>query len=475
MSDAIPSYGFTAARKGYAPEQVDRALAALTGQRDHAWHRLSQLGAQIRELETALAAAREAAAQAPEPDYTTLSEQAGDLMAIAENEARQIREKSERSAEDTRDGAAEAGRRLQAEAAAFATATREDADQSARRTDERTRAEAEKLRAEADQDARTIRDTATADAARLRVEAAEAGERAETRLAELRRDADERFAAEDAAAAAEDAKVSLAAERRLKEAEQHRESVLGLIKQTDTDAQAKADQLIETARREAERTNVATAAERAEFDKRLETVQTHLDHIKGTLASLTGKAVGMIEPGEFAAGAAARAAAAGADPEADTGEVPLPAVPPAAAPAAPAGSPATQAGGADAPTTVLRLPAELLEATAVTPQPQPAAVDPRSALHAAGAARPPLPPRPATPPPAARAAAPAEPTDPAAETAVMPRFEAAPGGGAGAVAAAANPASAAGNDETAIIPKIVIIDDGTALDSLPNTVGRRRS
>jgi hypothetical protein len=465
MSDAIPSYGFTAARRGYAPEQVDRALVALTAQRDEAWQRLSWLGAQIRELEAVLEATRKAAAEAPEPDYGTLSEQAADLMAIADNEARQVREKAERFAEDTRDETYQAGQEQQAEAAAYATATRAEADQAARRTEERTRAEAEKLRGEADAEARTIRDTATAAAAQIRVAAAEAGEQAESTLAERRRDADERFAAEEAAAAAEDAKISQAAERRLKEADQHRESVLGLVKQIDTDAQAKADRLVEQARREGDKIDTASAEERAEFDKRLETVQTHLDHIKGTLASLTGKAVGMIEPGEPGPAPAAAAVTAprapapapaavavtaprapAADSEADTGEVPLP--------PAPAKAPAPPTAGADAPTTVLRLPAELRDAALTQPTPaQPAPtrpqadqpVDPRSALRAAGAAQPPVPPRPATPPPGAQDAA--GPQD----------------------------APLAAEDETRIIPKIVIVDDTIALDSLPNTVGRRRT
>ncbi|WP_329582953.1 hypothetical protein OG500_22815 [Kitasatospora sp. NBC_01250] len=453
MSDAIPSYGFTAARRGYAPEQVDRALIALTSQRDEAWQRLSWLGAQIRELEAVLAATRKAAAEAPEPDYTTLSEQAADLMAIADNEARQVRDKAERFAEDTRDETYQAGQELQAEAAAYATATRAEADLAARRIDERTRAEAEKLRGEADADSRAIRDGATAEAAKIRVAAAEAGERAETKLAELRRDADERFAAEEAAAAAEDAKISQAAERRLKEAEQHRESVLSLIKQIDTDAQAKADRLIEQARREADKIEAASAAERAAFDKRLETVQTHLDHIKGTLASLTGKAVGMIEPAGPGTAVTQVTAAAPAvqetqvteviptvqatDPEADTGEVPLP--------PAPAAPPTLPTASSDAPTTVLRLPADLRDAPAPPPPGGTPPVDPRTALRAAGAAQPPLPPRPATPPPTAQ------------------------GSGAAPVAGPAP------EDETRIIPKIVIIDDGTEIDSLPNTVGRRRT
>ncbi|WP_035798435.1 hypothetical protein [Kitasatospora mediocidica] len=438
MSDAVPSYGFTAARRGYAPEQVDHALLSLTAQRDEAWQRLSTLGAHIRALETQLAETVQSAADAPAPDYGILSEQALALMAIAENEAQAVRDKVERFAEDTRDSVYEAGQALGKAATEYAEATRAEADLAARRTEERTRAEAEKLRGEADRDARAVRDAATGEAAKTRVEAAEAGERAEVRLAELRREADERFSVEEAAAVAEETKISTAAERRLREAEQHRETVLGLIKQTDTDAQAKADQLLDQARREVERINAEIARERVEFEKRQETVQTHLDHIKGTLASLTGKAVGMIEPGVDAPAAAPKVSTdkAPATPvpvssEADTGELPVP------------GNPQ------DAPTTVLRLPAALLEAAAQDAEVQDARpADPRTALLTPGpvtAAAPPapqVPPRPVAPPPA-------PPQD--------------------------APRATAPEEATTIIPKIVIIDDGTELDSLPNTVGRRRT
>ncbi|MDH6136382.1 hypothetical protein P3T37_005807 [Kitasatospora sp. MAA4] len=438
MSDAVPSYGFTAARRGYAPEQVDHALLSLTAQRDEAWQRLSMLGAHIRALEIQLAETVQSAADAPAPDYAVLSEQALALMAMAENEAQAVRDKAERFAEDTRDTVYEAGQALGKAATEYAETTRTEADLAARRTDERTRAEAEKLRGEADRDSRALRDAATGEAAKIRVEAAEAGERAEVRLAELRREADERFAVEEAAAVAEEATFSVAAERRLREAEQYRESVLGLIKQTDTDAQAKADQLLDQARREVERINAEIARDRAEFEKRQETVQTHLDHIKGTLASLTGKAVGMIEPGIDGPVAAPAAEPVAAEPvaaepvasEADTGEVPVP------------------VRSQDAPTTVLRLPQGLLDA-AVPEDERPA--DPRTALlnpgpvAATAPAAPQVPPRPVAPPPAP----PAPPQD--------------------------APRPVAPEDATAIIPKIVIIDDGTELDSLPNTVGRRRT
>ncbi|WP_344339522.1 hypothetical protein, partial [Kitasatospora putterlickiae] len=404
MSDAVPQYGFTVARRGYAPEQVDRALTALTAQRDEGWERLSVLGAGLREMERRLAEIKQAAADAPEPDYQVLSDEAAGLARMAEGEARAVRDKAERFAEDLRDEVYEAGQALDRAAKEYATTTRTEADAAARRTDERTRAEAEAIRAETDREVRAVRDAATAHAAKVRVAAAEASERAEAKLAELRRKADEMFAEAQAEADAEDAAVSATAERRVKEAEQFRETVLGQIKQSDAEAQARADQLIEQARREAERINAASEREQREYATRLETVQQHLDHIKATLASLTGAAVGAIEPAALnsaalnsaaldSAGRQAVALVSGSGPadgapvdtapvdappadrvravdsEADTGEIPLPVI---ADPRADLRKDSVPAPASEAATAVLRVtPGRVAPGAAVATGPVP--------------------------------------------------------------------------------------------------------
>ncbi|MGV9269965.1 hypothetical protein ACWDRR_35545 [Kitasatospora sp. NPDC003701] len=457
MSDAVPQYGFTAARRGYAPEQVDRALTVFTAQRDEAWERLSVLGAGIREMERRLADIQQAAADAPDPDYQVLSEQAAGLATMAANEARAVREAAERFAEDLRDEVYEAGQALGQAAKEYGATTRSEADQAARRTDERTRAEAEAIRADTDREARTLRDAATAHAAKVRVAAAEASELAEAKLAELRREADETFAAVAAKADAEDAEISATAERRVKEAEQYRETVLGQIKQSDAEAQARADQLIEQARREAERINAASEREQREFAVRQETVQQHLDHIKATLASLTGAAVGAIEPVEVAGPAEPGDGAPEVDSEADTGEIAVASLRKAVAVGG--GQPA----GTDAATAVL---------PAVTPGPKgpvdaaPADAAPAAAEAAAEAVTTgPVSPGPVAPGPVA----------PAAPVGVPPRPATPPSGSTatGAAAAAAAAQGRAGDDETRIIPKIVIVDDGTDY-ATPNTVGLNR-
>ncbi|MFC8449596.1 hypothetical protein [Kitasatospora sp. NPDC057223] len=441
MSDAVSQYGFTAARRGYAPEQVDRTLSALTAQRDESWERLSVLGAGLREMEKRLAEFVEAAADAPEPDYALLSEQAAGLAVSADNEARAVREAAERFAEDTRDEVYEAGQALARAAKEYATAVRAEADQATRRSEERTRAEAEKLRGEADREARGVRDAATAYAAGVRVAAAEASERAEARLAELRRSADEAFAAAVAEEEAKDAAVAVTAERRLKEAEQYRETVIGQVKQSDAEAQAKADQLIDKARREAQAINAASEKEQAESAARHEVVQQHLDHIKGTLASLTGAAVGAIEPDQTPVDAKPAAIAPPVDPDADTGEIAVvaDAVPAHAVPGD------AVAGDADvAPsdaTTVLRITVPAAPGPAPVPDFVPGPVS----------AAPPAP----VPP----APAPAVPPVPAPGAPPRP-------------AAAPEQAAAPPEVETRIIPKIVIVDDGSDY-ATPHTVHRR--
>ncbi|MFG3225823.1 hypothetical protein ACGF07_13715 [Kitasatospora sp. NPDC048194] len=448
MSDAVPQHGFSQARRGYAPEQVDRALAALTAQRDEAWERLSVLGAGIRQMEARLADIRRAADEAPEPDYQVLSEQAAGLAAMAQNEARAVKERAERFAEDLRDEAYEAGQALAAAAKEYAATVRAEADAAVRRTEERTRAEAESIRAEADRESRATRDAATAYAAKVRVAAAETSEHAEAELAARRRQADEAFAEAEARAEAEEAEVSATAERRVREAEQHREAVLGRIKQVETDAQAKADQLIDRARREAEKINAASEQEQREYDARLETVQQHLDHIKATLASLTGAAVGQIEAVEEAADAEEAApadAAAGplpVDSEADTGEIPVPDPVKDAAKDAAQGQAPGRAPEAAAPRQpVVGGAAAGIRADAANGAAGPVVTGPVA-----------VPPKPVAPP--APVAGPGEAED---------RGDAEGGTGAGTQP----------EDETRIVPKIVIVDDGSGY-AAPNTVSYRR-
>ncbi|MGW4382511.1 hypothetical protein [Kitasatospora sp. NPDC004531] len=433
MSDAVSQYGFTVSRRGYAPEQVEAAVTALSRERDEAWERLSVLGSGLREMEKRLADIRQTAEDAPDPDYSELSEQALILLRIAQNEAEAIHTKAKRAGEDARDGAHEAGEAAAKAAKEYAAKQREDADRFARSTDERSRAEAERIRAQADAEARAVVHAATGHAARVRVAAADASEQSEVTLAERRRKADEEFAAAEAEADAAVAKITAAAEAKVKDAEKHREAMLSEARRLDTQAQVKADAELAAAKEKAARIKLASEREQADFTKRLDKVQTHLDHIKGTLASLTGAAVGAIEDEDDkpAAGAAKKAdlSKAPAGPATATATAAKPVVEKPAA---------EQTGPAERPTAVLgRVKDEPADAAPKAADPRkpytPTVVEPPAAPpKPASFAKDPLPPKPATPP-TAEAAPKAEP-----------------------------------EAETRIVPKIVIVDDGLNHDTRPN-------
>ncbi|WP_431680099.1 hypothetical protein [Kitasatospora sp. KL5] len=349
MSDAVSQHGFTVARRGYAMEQVDATLQALTADRDEAWERLSVLGSGLREMEKRLADIRQAKEDAPEPDYGRLSAQAGALMLIAENETAAVRDNAARDAEQAKADAEQAGRAAARSAETYSATVRGEAEQAARETEDRSRAEAESLIAHAEQDARTTRDTATADAARTRVAAAEAEERAEAKLAELRRRSDEMFAEAEAEADAAEAKITAGAERRLREAEQHREAVLAEIRTIEGNAQKRAEEVLSAARRKAENIRSNSESDQADFADRHAEMQERLDTVKKTLAELTGTALGSIEPGSRPA--ALEAAAKDANEPELTLDLLL--KKPSAEPAAPAAeeaAPAEAAPAADAET-----------------------------------------------------------------------------------------------------------------------------
>ncbi|MFD8016134.1 cellulose-binding protein, partial [Streptomyces sp. NPDC059762] len=72
--------------RGYRPEQVDRYLAALSGDRDEAWERAARLTVLAKEMEAELAALREAVAALKPQRYEELGEAAQQILKLAEQE-----------------------------------------------------------------------------------------------------------------------------------------------------------------------------------------------------------------------------------------------------------------------------------------------------------------------------------------------------------------------------------------------------
>src|SRR5579885_2206162 len=140
MSDSFTPPGFGLTRRGYAVDQVDRALAELTRARDAAWERVGRLSAEVRELEQQIERARAAAEQAPEPSFGQLSERAAHILDMVESEGKAIRAEALAEAERFAEEARAAAKRIAEGAAEAAGQVRGRADDDHRREVERARA-----------------------------------------------------------------------------------------------------------------------------------------------------------------------------------------------------------------------------------------------------------------------------------------------------------------------------------------------
>src|SRR5579884_3884760 len=122
MSTSSTPHGFTAVRRGYRPEQVDRFVSRLCEERDAAWERAARLTVLAKEMADEAARLRAAAEALGPASYESLGEGAQELLRLVEEEA----------AEVAGQAGAEAAR-IVADAEAAARARREEARQAAHR------------------------------------------------------------------------------------------------------------------------------------------------------------------------------------------------------------------------------------------------------------------------------------------------------------------------------------------------------
>ncbi|MEU2660891.1 cellulose-binding protein, partial [Streptomyces sp. NPDC007325] len=125
--------------RGYRPEQVDRYLAALSEDRDEGWERAARLTVLARELETELAALREAVAALKPQRYEALGEAAQQILKLAEQEDERLVRAAEAEAQALAEAADAAGREAREAAAAYAEGVRAAAEAQARATLETAR------------------------------------------------------------------------------------------------------------------------------------------------------------------------------------------------------------------------------------------------------------------------------------------------------------------------------------------------
>jgi hypothetical protein len=291
MSSASGSpHGFVSVRRGYRPDQVDAHFTALSQGRDAAWERAARLTVLAREMEGALVRLREKVAQLGPQTYEALGERARGLFALAREEGAALREEARREAQHLVAEAEEAARQVRETAQAYADEVCGEAEERIRTRLLAARAEADDVRIAARREVKEGRGEALAALREMR-------QRTETLLAEQEREHAERWEGEKRAVAervvaldtSEAERVAHAAasvseaERALAEAEE-------AARQIQRDAQARAAEVIAEARLREERIARETERVLRERGEQWDCVQAQMDHVRNSLAMLTGRA-----------------------------------------------------------------------------------------------------------------------------------------------------------------------------------------
>ncbi|MFJ9040471.1 cellulose-binding protein [Streptomyces sp. NPDC102406] len=284
-------YGFVVVRgRGYRPEQVQARVAELSGALADARDRVARLTARAEELEVEAERLRGVVAHLAPQTYETLGRRAQYLLELAEEEAAAVRYAAQTEANALAEAAAVAGRAARDAARAHADEVLAEADAWARRREEETRARADEIRAAARSDAKETGEEALG----VLREARERGERLLAEQAEEHAERTERFERESAGIeAAADARETAsldAAQERLSAARRALAEAGEAARHRQEDAEAAAAELLARARAQEEKITRETERLLREHDEARDELRAHMDHVRNSLASLTGRA-----------------------------------------------------------------------------------------------------------------------------------------------------------------------------------------
>ncbi|MEU6096450.1 cellulose-binding protein [Streptomyces sp. NPDC047079] len=291
MSSASGSpHGFVSVRRGYRPDQADAYTAALSRERDAAWERAARLTVLARDMEAQLARLCETVAQLPPQTYEALGDGARRVFGLAQEEAQAVREGARRDAARLVAEAEEEGRRVREAAQAYADEVRGEAEERIRTRLLAARAKADDVRVAARREVKEGRAEALAALREVR-------QRTESLLVEQEREHGEQWAGEERAEAerlaelqAWEAQRVAQAEAALAEAERALAEAGESSRRVQRDAQARAAELLAEARLREDRIARETERVLREHGETWDCVQAQMDHVRNSLAMLTGRA-----------------------------------------------------------------------------------------------------------------------------------------------------------------------------------------
>jgi len=281
-----PGSTFRVVLRGYEPAQVNHRIEELAAAVAQATAQRDALAARLEAVD------RERSDESPAvvgvPTYEQLGTRVGQILALASEEADEIRRTAEAEIASARKQLDEETGLAREEAERYATETRSAAETEAARIVEDARRAADERLDNAERDASARIQEAEAIHEEQRAKAVQSAADFENTLAVRRKAAEEEFR-----------RQMDEVEQRLGEARQTLEAARAEAEQTETDARRRADELVQAA--EVRATSIVGEAEstasrlRAESDRELaaatqrrEAINAQLGNVRQMLATLTG-------------------------------------------------------------------------------------------------------------------------------------------------------------------------------------------
>jgi hypothetical protein len=304
-----PEAQFRVVMRGYEPAQVDHALADKEERVRAAEEAAQQLAAQLEQAQAqaqaqaaeaakavqALRAAQQEQAAPEPPTFLHLGEKVGQILALAEAEAAEMRDRAVAGAEDSRKEIERAAIDLRDGADRYSEQKRRDADAEAGRilADARKAADEERDAAERDSSARRQEAEAVYEA--QRANAARAAAEFETTLAERRDRSTAEFQEQQAATVAQLEEMALQVEETRARIEREQASAEKEARRTVSSANEQAEAILRDARATAERIRIDSERELTAATQRRDSINAQLVNVRQMLATLSGSTSGLVD------------------------------------------------------------------------------------------------------------------------------------------------------------------------------------
>jgi cell division septum initiation protein DivIVA len=283
-----PDHEFRVVLRGYEPAEVDRVIAGLQARAAEAEAAVTALEGRVAET------ASSSATPAEPPTFEHLGDRVGQILALAEQEALEMRDRAAAETEGIRKLAEQSATEIRDAADHYADQRRRDAETEATRLLADAKRAADEERDAADRDAAAVRQEAEAIYEQQRADAAQAAADFETTLAERRERTAAEFRHQQAATQAQLDDMAQQLESARAAGQKEQESAEAQARRTLVEAEERAESIVREARAAADRVRNDSDRELAAATQRRDSINSQLTNVRQMLATLSGSATGFI-------------------------------------------------------------------------------------------------------------------------------------------------------------------------------------